>query len=196
MLDDEIIDALDDMSLYLRNNDDDQAIMMSYITIFFQDFNQSQLNELLAGAIERRHFDLPVIRVIIEAGADPRFDNDTCFIKSCVLDRPEITSYLLDLGANINTQDGLALSNACRYNCDNMIKLLLKNDIIVTDSALRVAIQSQSNDVITHVLELNTNPNLILKMTFERIFGLFPYEKIFKLLNQFDPDYHKVIDEL
>ena len=85
-------------------------------------------------------FTLDQIKQMVDQGADPRDDDDRAFTLSCEsYDNPDIPLYFIQLGANINANDGLALANAIGKKRLAIVSVLLEHGISITDAHLRIA---------------------------------------------------------
>lgn len=85
-------------------------------------------------------FTLDQIKQMVDQGADPRDDDDRAFTLSCEsYNNPDIPLYFLQLGANINADNGLALANAIGAKRLAIVSVLLEHGISITDAHLKVA---------------------------------------------------------
>jgi hypothetical protein len=187
--------------IYTLNKRGNEIKAIEYLQESIEKFNirDYQLNKLLLQASSVKWFNLKMIKLIVDIGADTRINSDECFVNSCLNNNPDIVQFFLDAGANVNAHNGQALINVIYCNCKEVAKILFENNIIVTEEALQEAIRQNSVEIIELILERDMDPNMILKMFLENLIcirGTKSIGKIFKLLNQTDPDYYKVINEL
>ena len=95
------------------------------------------LNGFLHKIYNCHKLKLKQIKILVGAGANPRYNDDIFFVFSCQYDDIRSVIYFLDeCGANINAQNSGALCNAIRYDQYEITKLLLDLEIEVTDKAI------------------------------------------------------------
>jgi hypothetical protein len=78
---------------------------------------------------------MSVLRLLIEK--DSVISSDS-FLGVCIKGNSYILKYMIRLGVNINTHDGKGLTYACRNKHADVVKMLLKNAIIISHDNLRV----------------------------------------------------------
>ncbi len=108
---------------------------------------------------ERPNLTLDQIKQSVDQGSDPRADGDMAFTLACqYYDELTVPLYFIQLGADINANNGLALTNAIKKKRLAIVKMLLAHDIIVTNKHLKLAIVSYHKDIFS--LLLSYIPNL------------------------------------
>jgi hypothetical protein len=138
-------------------------------------------------------------KMIVDVGADPRADNDYLFIQSCRVSKPEILTYLLELGADANTQNGNPLCQASECNNLAAVKILLANGAKITNGAIEIAVGWGSYEIVKYFLEQGANPNIVLSKIFSSVTGFggdYPgqtFTSMLKLVNKYEPNYDLVI---
>ena len=181
-----------------RLKDDKLEVQINFLTEFIQYLSKEQLNELLV-KICVYFTDLELIKVLIEAGADPRYKDDKCFINICG-DSVKAT-FFLDLGADINAQGGKCLFKLSGGDDRaSQVKFLLDHGANITEDAIEQCIEYSNYTVIEVFLEHDQseeNANLILKLMMNHIRDRDEYHgRMFRAINKKNPDYQKVISEL
>ena len=138
---------------------------------------------------------LDEFRYMVENGADPRINNDRLFIEICSGKSVEYLLYLINqCGADINAQNGKALSRAIKYGNIPVIKFLLESGIVVSDNAIKQAIQKQDS-IIAMMMEHGVDPERIAKIFWKHYMKYYDFiiGKI-GLLSKFGVDLNQSID--
>jgi hypothetical protein len=177
------------------------AESISYLEEQLTHCNKDQMTNLLEYAMEFNNFTFEMIKMIIEAGADPRADNDTIFVKSCGRSDPRICSMFLELGADVNAEEGKALINSTDCNHHKVTKVLLEHGAKPNAAAIRNAIEGESFETIKLFLDNEVDPNTILKIYFKLFLmrGITSSSFLKTMLsdiNNSEPDYFKIVGEL
>lgn len=147
-----------------------------------------------------RELTLVDINQFIQFGADPRYNNDSLFIRSCQKLSPDIILFFLnDCGCDINAQNSEALIEAAN-NCPSNIKLLLELGINITDDFIEILPPDLlDTDFIDMMAKYGANMELIAKKT---IRTRMPYQrtdsfkKLVQCLINIGIDFNKVLTEL
>lgn len=175
--------------------------------------SSDELSNILISCVD---MGIELINKFIEAGANPRHNDDRCFILVCTTYPDiELAKFFLDLGADINAQNGKALTKAITHyfydDDDNdettlpIIKFLLENQIRVTDDAILEACRLQEPDVFKLFLEYDINANILLKhllnlqKTYDGTDSRPTFENFtecLQVISSCDPDFKLVVDQL
>lgn len=121
----------------------------------------------LKWATDRGYTD--VVEVLLKNGADARCGNGYPIINSW---KPEITSLLLEYGADPNVHDGRALLLAC-YMCRvDKVSVLLGGGVDVhlrNDAAMGYALLGGNVEIVYMLLSAGIHPNKCPKQMMERV---------------------------
>lgn len=121
---------------------------------------------------------------MVDHGANPRIDNDRCFIEICLnCNDFTIPSYFInECGADINAQNGAALKRAFDYSYLQMARMLIDNGTSLTDNVL--------SEIMGHYNVDDAKLKLLIESGIEpdRICRLF--------LESFHKNYQKEFDKL
>ena len=130
---------------FYRSSWKDTNILLYFINECGVDIN-TRNGIALEKAIYNNNVEL--IKLLIDMGANPRINDDKLFRVSCKHNYIGIISFFLnEVGADINAKNGIALVNAIQANYaihdelinEDVIELLLKSGIIISDDAIKVA---------------------------------------------------------
>ena len=90
------------------------------------------------------------IRVFINAGMDPRYNNDRFFVKLCRHNTSIARFFINEHGVDVNAHNGKALYYALMVNNRETIKLLLDSGATVSDKHLQIALEHEDNMEFLH----------------------------------------------
>jgi hypothetical protein len=145
-------------SLYRINN----PINREHLNELLSDATTEELNESLLSTIA--YIDFPLIKLMIEAGADPRYSNDAFFITCCGRSDPAAMLYFInEHGVDVNTQDGEGLIEACCPIQFDVIKVLLENGATINSRVIEIATRNYDMECIDFLLKQGIDPGIIFK---------------------------------
>jgi ankyrin repeat protein len=97
---------------------------------------------------------------LFDAGLSVNYEN-YCLIKyACGRGKVNVVQYLINHGSDINIDDGYCLHVACHCGLSSVVKILLENDAIITDSIINCALVSDIS-CIKLLLEFGAKINTI-----------------------------------
>lgn len=106
-----------------------------------ESFIQSEiLNNFLINTYQYLGLTLQQIKILIRAGADPRYKNDAAFVISCMKKSDDLKTtiyFLHECGANINANHSYALECAINNDRYETAKFLIESGINVVDHAIK-----------------------------------------------------------
>jgi hypothetical protein len=92
------------------------------------------LSDIFSINYERHNLSLNQIKLLVDAGANPRHDNDYAFVNSCSYGNIETVKYFLyECGCDINARNSYALTTAIYEENFNIAKFLIDSGIKITD---------------------------------------------------------------
>ena len=98
------------------------------------------VNDLFSFVIGCGEVSMDDVMIFINAGMDPRYDNDKFFVRLCRFGSKIPRYFINEYGVDVNACDGLALTNAIISNNPSTINLLLESGIRVTDGHILEAL--------------------------------------------------------
>ena len=101
---------------------------------------EDTLNEFFTNMLTKDMLSVDDIEIFINAGLDPRYNDDEFFITACGICRKKVVLYFISAGANINAQNGEALYNAISCNRESLIKILLDMNASILDRHIDIAL--------------------------------------------------------
>lgn len=151
--------------------------------------------------------NLEEIKYMVDNGADPRYNNDQPFVELCRSPCISIPLYFLkEYGADINAQNGQALENACYCNNYDLIDILIRNGIFITNDAIKLAINTDAYESLNVFIASGVNPQIVADLLFVRIFypnyeeyGIPSQEFIYStvlFLRENGIDFNKTVDNV
>jgi hypothetical protein len=188
---------------------------LNYLRKAIKDLDQNELTDLLKIACVSMEqtigydlhddpyiYTVDMIKLILQSGADPTINNSQPFVTSCRFGDVGLAMLFLELGADLNAQDGRALAVATKYErCYDLVKFLLESGATVTENAIVLSIEQiiwedPAKPNMRLLLDHGVNPNLILSILMTRYINLGDFKRIISILNPFEPDYFKVFGEM
>lgn len=161
------------------------------------ELNEIQLSELLIKICSSYEVTLPIIKMIVEAGANPRYKNDQAFINSGCARNPDITKYFLtECDVDVNAQNGEALVEACGSHYWMVTRILLDHDVKITDKAIQMATEWHSDENVIMLLKHGVDPNLIFEKALRTVINKDNWiSRIFGIVNKYSDqiDYESVV---
>jgi hypothetical protein len=174
-----------------------------------EELTKQELDDLLNDAIVKTN-NLNVIKLLIEAGANPRNSNDQPFINSSTKTNPEMLTYFItEHNAKINAQNDQAFVFACYRDNYLVAKILIDNGFKINHTNEAIIINQicnmKSSKIIPLVIELGVNPNKIFSMMISTLIATSSGTdqlvakstvEFVKSLDLYDIDYKKAIGEI
>jgi len=135
----------------INSKDSGEQLSEELLKAYLSECTRTELNELL---ISGSWYTFEVLKIIIEAGADPRTDDDILLnIVIYYNDHARLIPYLLELGLDPNKNDTFA--EACGHNYFDLecIKMMLDYGAIITDYVIVSVTRSHKVDVMKILIE-------------------------------------------
>jgi len=115
---------------------------------------------LIVSRVSLNAISLELIKYLINAGVNPRYNNDEFLINSCRFCDIKTIAYLIDdCGCNINASSSKALVNAFIFDRTDAAKFLLDSNIKITPDVLETACLNKNHAKL--LLDFNVDINLI-----------------------------------
>lgn len=192
--------TLNDLQLYHHNEFINQISKLSDDVL--EEYLNTKSTDQLNGILLQYDNSLKLIKKLVECGADPHYRNDIAFINACEsCSKLDIIEFLLEVGIDINTQNGIALTIMMRCldkNCVNRnIKFLLENGIKITNDMIITACKKKSPQVLKLFLEYDADQNMILKhlLINHSSDDDSKFIECLQVVNEYDPNYELVVNK-
>lgn len=125
------------------------------------------------------------IRYLVDNGANPRFNNDKPFVMCCRCNSVDVLLlFINEYGANINGQDGEALTMAVREKNYEAFKFLIESGITVSDKLIETVFRSNENKFIQIMIEFGVPVERIAKIYWKYLISEFDF--VINKLNLFN----------
>ncbi|XWV25121.1 hypothetical protein QJ856_gp0655 [Tupanvirus deep ocean] len=103
--------------------------------------------------------NIKTIKYLVDAGIDPRQNDDQAFVNACLSGDFDVISYLVNhCGANVNAQNGKGIINVIGNLSKKSIKLLLENGAILSENIINEAIKNDDMASIEAFIEHGIDP--------------------------------------
>ena len=141
--------------------------------------------------------DTDIIELFINAGLNPRYNNDLLFVESCKNTDISLPCYLINnYGADVNAYDGDALVYAIENKHPRMIKMLLEMSIKITDKHIKSAFVVEVEYIGLLLNYSDMNYEHLARLIIQRSLNLHKYYNIYKMLVDSNIDFtHLIRDE-
>lgn len=135
---------------YVSQEDINYAGSSMIIRHYTEKVTKEKIRELMILLHDKYNFDVS--------------SNNNNAIKACFFnDDPEMINLLIELGADVHTDNDSLFINCCRYGCVNNVKFLLDYVDLSKNECTRALTVSASHghiDVVSIFLELGIDPNV------------------------------------
>lgn len=159
------------------------------------NYDTEILSKFLQLCIERISIPVDSIKILVELGADPHFDDDGNIIyavgnSNC--DRETIEYLVYECNLNINTSDSDALQVAITDKKKDMAILLLDMGIVIKDNCIRASIDA-GTEYINLLIKYGVEPDRIAEVYFRISLNYVP---VAKLLLEHGVDFNSVVSNI